>query len=293
MIESINYYIFKLFQGIIVSLPRRISYLIAKFIGFLLFYLIKSRRKLAIKNLKLSLGYSDKEAKKITKKVFQDVAIKFIEALYLKEWSDSDFEDKIKVEGLKYFERAYKENRGVILFTGHIGNWDLMGIYLASLGYPVNGVARMYKNSKINQEILDIRRSKGGKVFNKKGKGIRKAFKSLLKKEVLVILGDQDAHNKGEFVQFLNRPASTPTGPVLFAQKTGALIVPAYMIREKYNYRLVIEKPIEVSKDADKEEVKSKLQELTLSLENQVKQNPEQWLWLHRRWKTNIKEALG
>ncbi|OCL25604.1 lauroyl acyltransferase [Orenia metallireducens] len=291
MRDKFFYWLFKSFKSLINLIPRKVNHLFAKLLGSLLYYIVKDRRKLAVKNIKLSLGYSREEAERLVKLVFQDIAIKFVETITLENWTDTDFNNKIKVNGLEYLEKAYSKNKGVIVFTGHIGNWDLLGLYLSWLGYPINGIARMFKNPFINKEILKIRKSKGGKVFDKKGKGVRGAFKSLIKKELLLILGDQDAHSKGTFIDFLNRPASTPTGPVVFAQKTGAVILPAYMVREGENYRLIIEEGIEVAKDANEDEIKAKLQELAYSLGNQVRDYPDQWLWLHRRWKTKAEGA--
>ena len=292
MKDRFFYWLFKSFKSMINLIPRKVNHFFAKSFGNLLYYIVKDRRELAVKNIKLSLGYSREEAENLARLVFQDVAIKFVETITFENWTDNDFDNKIEVNGLEYLEKAYEKNKGVIIFTGHIGNWDLLGLYLAWLGYPINGIARMFKNPLINEEILKIRKSRGGKVFDKRGKGVRGAFKSLLKKELLLILGDQDAHSKGTFVKFLNRSASTPTGPVVFAQKTGAIILPAYMVRQGESYRLIIEEGIEVAKSASEDELKDKLQELAHSLGNQVRDYPDQWLWLHRRWKTKDEGAL-
>lgn len=292
MKDKLFYWFFKSFKSLANLIPRKVSHFFAKAFGNLLYYIVKDRRELAVKNIKLSLGYSTKEAKNLTKLVFEDIAIKFVETISLENWTDNDFNNKIEVNGLEYLEKAYQNKKGVIIFTGHIGNWDLLGLYLSWLGYSVNGIARMFKNPYVNEEILKIRKSQGGKVFNKRSKGVRGAFKALLKKELLLILGDQDAHSKGTFVKFLNRPASTPTGPVVFAQKTGAVILPAYMMREGESYRLIIEEGIEVARDANEDEIKEKLQDLAYSLGNQIRNYPDQWLWLHRRWKTKAEGAL-
>ncbi|WP_245579430.1 lysophospholipid acyltransferase family protein [Halonatronum saccharophilum] len=292
IMQRISYTFFKLFKGVVNLLPERLAYYFAKLLGFILFYLVKSRRDLAIKNIRLSFGYSLKDARSLTRKVFQDVVIKTIETIRFENWSERCFDDKIEVEGMKYLKRAYEEDRGVILFTGHIGNWELLGLYLSWLGYPINAIAKKHRNPLMYKEIINIRESNGGNVFANDKKGVKQAFRALLKKELLLILGDQDARSKGEFVRFLDRPASTPTGPVVFAQKTGALILPVYLMRLGYGkYKLIIEEAIGVDKKADKEEIKEKLQKLTSSLETKVKEYPDQWLWLHRRWKTKIKGA--
>ncbi|WP_408955146.1 lysophospholipid acyltransferase family protein [Natroniella sp. ANB-PHB2] len=290
--DWIGYLSFKSFKRVVNLLPNRVSCWLAKLVGSLAFHLAKRRRELAVKNIKLAFDYSTKEAEELTKDVFQDLTVKFVEILGLESWTENDFEQKIEVEGMEYLKEAYQQQQGVILFTGHFGNWELLGIYLTILGYPMNAIARMYQNPKINQEILQIREERGANVYDKKGRGVKKAFRSLLKKECLLILGDQDAHSKGEFVEFFSRLASTPKGPVVLAQKTGALVLPVYLVREGLNqYRLMIEPPLKVAKDATAQEQKAKLQQLTSSLERKVREYPKQWLWLHRRWKTRPEEA--
>ncbi|MCK8827319.1 lysophospholipid acyltransferase family protein [Natroniella acetigena] len=290
--DWIGYLAFKSFKRVVNFLPKQISCWVAKLLGSLAFHLAKRRRELAVKNIKLAFDCSTEEARELTKEVFQDLTVKFVEILGLEKWTEIDFEQKIEVEGMEYLKEAYQQKQGVILFTGHFGNWELLGNYLTVLGYPMNAIARMYQNSKINQEILQIREERGANVYDKKGRGVKKAFRSLLKKECLLILGDQDAHSKGEFVDFFGRLASTPKGPVVLAQKTGSLILPVYLVREDLNqYRLMIEPPLQVAKDATAKEQQDKLQQLTSSLEEKVREYPKQWLWLHRRWKTRPEEA--
>ncbi|MCK8816346.1 lysophospholipid acyltransferase family protein [Natroniella sulfidigena] len=290
--DWIGYLSFKIFKAVVKFLPKRVSCWLAKLLGSLAFYLAKRRRELAVKNIKLAFDCSTEEANELTKGVFQDLTVKFVEILGLEKWSEADFEGKIEVEGMEHLEEAYQQEQGVILFTGHFGNWELLGIYLTALGYPMNAIARMYQNPKINKEILQIREERGANVYDKKGRGVKKAFRSLLKKECLLILGDQDAHSKGEFVDFFGRLASTPKGPVVLAQKTGALILPVYLVREELDqYRLLIEPPLKIAKDATAQEQQNKLQQLTSSLEEKIREYPKQWLWLHRRWKTRPEEA--
>ncbi|GAB6099440.1 hypothetical protein JCM16358_13190 [Halanaerocella petrolearia] len=285
MQEKIGYYAFKLLQGLANLLPANLSYYLARKLGSLLFYLVKRRRKLAVNNIQSALDYSKEESYDLAKLIFQDIAIKFIEVCRLSNWSRQDFETKIEVEGLNNLEQAYNQEQGVVLFTGHFGNWELLGVYLSWLGYPVNAIAREYKNSLINKEVWQIRESQGATVFNKDQ--VKSAFKALLKKELLLILGDQDAHGDGEFVQFFHRLASTPKGPVVLAQKAQGLILPVYLVREgPGKYRLFIEEPLEIAKEAKAEEREEVLQKLTTSLEEKIREYPEQWLWLHRRWKT-------
>ncbi|AGB42289.1 Lauroyl/myristoyl acyltransferase [Halobacteroides halobius DSM 5150] len=286
MQKRLKYYIFRFGKWLAKVLPIQVSYYLASGLGNLLFYLVKDRRELGIKNIKLALDYSQEEAYKLTKDVFKELAFKFIEIFRLEKWNKEDFNHRITVEGLDNLEKAYEQGQGIVLFTGHLGNWELLGIYLSWLGYPVNAIAKEQRSDLITEELWQLREIHGAKIFNRKQ--VKSSFKALLKKELLVILGDQDAHQAGEFVQFFHRLASTPKGPAVLAQKAQSLILPIYMIREGIdNYSLVVEEPLQLTQDASRDERKKVLQKLTTSLEEKIREYPDQWLWLHRRWKTD------
>ncbi|MBM7556967.1 lysophospholipid acyltransferase family protein [Halanaerobacter jeridensis] len=285
--EQVTYIFFKIFKFIINLIPERINYYLAHGLGSLLYYVVKERRELAVKNIKSSLNVSDSRAQELAKEVFQDLALKFVEILQLEQKSLTELKENVTVEGEEYLKEIYQSEKGAVLFTGHFGNWELLGVYLSAVGYPITAIARDYKNDYIYEEVMKIRQSKGAEVFNRSE--IKKALKALLRQKFLLILGDQDAHQDGEFMQFFDRPASTPLGPVKLAQRSNSYIVPIYLVREGFNdYRLIVKEPLEIAKDAPLEEQRDVLQQLTTSLEAVIRDYPSQWLWVHRRWKTKI-----
>ncbi|MGM0370472.1 MAG: lysophospholipid acyltransferase family protein [Bacillota bacterium] len=288
--EFLTYLLFKVLKFIVNLVPDKISYYLAQGLGSLLYHLVSERRELAVRNIKQALQFSEQQAQQLTKEVFQDVAIKFVKILKLEGCSLTELDDCIKVEGEEYLEQIKESDRGTVLFTGHFGNWELLGIYLSALGYPLTAIARDHKNDYIYQEIMKIRESQGAEIFNL-GE-IKKSLKALLNNKSLLILGDQDAHAAGEFVEFFDRPASTPIGPVKLAQRSNSYLVPVYLVREGFNsYRLIVNEPRTIAKDAPLEEQRRVLQELTTSLEDVIRDYPSQWLWLHRRWKTKLEEC--
>lgn len=287
VMEQVTYIFFKIFKFIINLIPERINYYLAHGLGSLLYYVVKERRELAVKNIKSSLNVSDSRAQELAKEVFQDLALKFVEILQLEQKSLTELKENVTVEGEEYLKEIYQSEKGAVLFTGHFGNWELLGVYLSAVGYPITAIARDYKNDYIYEEVMKIRQSKGAEVFNRSE--IKKALKALLRQKFLLILGDQDAHQDGEFMQFFDRPASTPLGPVKLAQRSNSYIVPIYLVREGFNdYRLIVKEPLEIAKDAPLEEQRDVLQQLTTSLEAVIRDYPSQWLWVHRRWKTKI-----
>ena len=288
--ERVTYVIFKFFKFIINLLPDKLSYYLAQALGSLLYYIIKDRRELAVQNIKTSLNVSKSKAQQLIKEVFQDLALKFVEILQLEKRSLTELKENVTVEGEEYLKEIYQSDKGAVLFTGHFGNWELLGVYLSAVGYPLTAIARDYKNDYIYQEIMKIRQSKGAEVFNRSQ--LKKSIKALMKQKFLLIAGDQDAHQDGEFMKFFDRPASTPLGPVKLAQRSNSYIVPTYLVREGLNnYRLIVKEPLEIDKDASLEEQREVLQHLTTSLENAIRDYPSQWLWVHRRWKTKIEDG--
>lgn len=282
--DKLEYCALKVFKFIVNILPEKLNYYLACALGTVLYYLVRSRRKLGIENVKEALGYSEEDAQQLIKEVFQDLVIKIVEVLTVESWNQEDFNDRIKIEGEEYLKKTYEEERGIILFTGHFGNWELLGLYLCVLGYPVNALARERSNELIAKEIWNIRESRGGRVFDYK-KEIRNAFKALLKNELLLVLADQEAGSNGQFVQFFHKLAWTPPGPVELAAKTDSVIIPIYLTREdRGKYKLHIEAPLEVPKGASTTAKQKALQKLTFSLERKILEYPKQWLWLHDRW---------
>ncbi len=284
MLARITYFLFIIFQKALFIIPRKIRYYLANCLGIILFQIISKRRKIAVANIQAHLGYSKAKAQELTKQVFKDVAFKLTEIITLPAWGEEEFKQRINVEGLEELRRLYNQQEPVILFTGHLGNWELLGVYLSYLGYPMNAIAKEQRNEYIYEQILKIRTSQGGHVYTKKE--VKKIYKSLLNNEFMLILGDQNKRT-GVFIDFLDDAASTAKGPVYFAKKTGAAIVPSFLIKQPdNNYKLIINDPVRVDKDSSEKDQLEILQQLHYQLEDLVKAYPEQWLWLHRRWKT-------
>jgi len=188
---------------------------------------------------------------------------------------------------LLYFEnieRFLKQGKGGIVLSAHFGNWELSSVTSALTDLPLLVLAREQKMSRLNDALNAYRESKGCKVV-KKGMATREIYEHLAKNGIVGILSDQDAGKKGEFVNFLGRPTSTARGAFALSQKTGAVIIPSFMARVSGPYhRLILESPIEVADDESGES--EAMQRFASTLERYVRKYPEQWLWLHKRWKS-------
>ena len=188
----------------------------------------------------------------------------------------------LRFEGLENVERALSKGKGIIFCTAHFGNWELLGAYYAQKGYPVNVVARNLRDQRYEELISGYRNLAGMKVLHK-GNQTREMLRCLHRGEGLAILFDQDTKGGGQFVDFFGYPAYTLEGPVILAQKTGAVLLPGFISRvDKKSHRITIKPHIEASKESDTVEVLTKLNKC---LEEMVRKYPTDWVWIHKRWR--------
>ena len=196
--------------------------------------------------------------------------------------------DLVEIEGLQVMNQARAEGRGVIVVSGHLGNWELMGAAFAILGYPVSYVVTRQENELVERQMDNLRRGAGTEIIKRRdaAKGVLKALRQNC---LVAILSDQDAHEAGAFVPFFGRPASTPRGAALFALRTGAALIFAESYRQGLGRLRVIFERIPVNDlPADRDAAVHELvRRFTARLEKAVRRHPQQWFWMHRRWKTS------
>ena len=189
--------------------------------------------------------------------------------------------------GKELLDDALAQGKGVIVATGHMGNWELTGLLSALAGLPFHAIARPIDNPYIEKWMEKIRHKFGGTIISKWG-AVKGSLKALKRGELVTVLMDQDAGSDGMMVPFFKRPASTIPLVPLLSQRTGAPIFIAWGRREKDgSTTVVIEKTIELVPAEDRREVLEKTTALcTAALEEIIRNNPSCWLWMHRRWKT-------
>lgn len=187
--------------------------------------------------------------------------------------------------GLEHLERAVRGGRGLLLMTGHFGNFELLGSWLGRI-HPVDFVVKPLSNPRVDRWLDDLRARSGvGRIPI--GAGARGIFKSLRANRWVAMLGDQDARSAGVFVPFFGRLTSTPRGPADIALRTGASMVMGFPIRgADGRHRLDVEAPLPVPEGDDEAAVVELTARHTARLESWVRAHPDHWLWLHRRWKT-------
>ncbi|MFH0778873.1 MAG: lysophospholipid acyltransferase family protein [Candidatus Eisenbacteria bacterium] len=269
-------------------LPHDVALRFGSALGNLTFRVVRLRRHVVLGNLRTVFPErSERELAVIAENTYRNFAMSLVEYARLPVTTDEQMRRRIRIEGLENFDGALAGGRGAVLVTGHFGSWELMGASFIGLGYPVNFLVGEQKNKAVNGLMNDLRRSKGIGIIEM-GASMRNVLKALRANEFVAMLCDQDAGSRGVFVDFLGRPASTPFGPAGFALKTGACIVCGFIVRDGLaNHRVVLEEPVWATSTGDKEEdLRRYTQIYTSSLERHVRERPDHWLWLHRRWKT-------
>lgn len=212
---------------------------------------------------------------------FGQVAVEFL----LLSGLQGKLADHHVLQGEENLKVAYERGDGVIIYTAHFGNWEWLGSVLAEKGYPVTAIARTQKQEIINSRINELRRKQGVDLVSDKKSGIREAIKKLKSGNVLVILGDQHAPH-GTALDFFNRKASVFTGAVQIASRYNVPIVPAFSVRNCFaSFDIELESPLKLPESLNTREEKFWLRKLLNLTEAKIREYPEQWLWLHRRWK--------
>lgn len=292
MPSSIRYFAeylpFYLFAKIFSSLPLKSSLQAGKKLGRLLYVIDGKHRKLAIKNLTMTLGLDNGEAKETARRVFENIGATFAEFINIPDLNKSFFDDNVEVEGFENYLKAKGDGKGVLMLGAHLGNWELLGaVHLIKMGQAASVVYKRAKNHYVTSFIDSVRRSYGVKTIPHRN-SVREILASLKRGEGVGILLDQHAGSKeAVVVDFLGRPAATNFGLAVIALKTGAPVVPMFLLREgEGRYRAVYDEPIHLRKSGDYEkDIREATVIFNSMVEKYVRKYPEQWFWVHDRWK--------
>jgi len=273
-------------------MPIRFDLWLGRCFGRLVYCLSGKRKRITYSNLKAAFSgeKTPRQIKRITKNVYRNAAQTFAEILSMTKFDKKYIYKYVDVIDEERIEKASKNPKGMILVSAHFGNWELSTVTSVMHGYPLYLLARDQKMVRLNELLNLLRETKGNTVI-RKGMDIKNIFRVLHEGKSLGILADQNAGMNGELIDFFGRPASTATGPYRFAQKSGAWILPAFIHREKGPYhKLILEEPLMIGRDDD---IIPYMQKYNNLLEKHVRNYPDQWLWMHKRWKvTPLKKIL-
>lgn len=249
---------------------------------------MKKERRQTLENLRNAFPEkSDAEIERIAKGVFTNLCKNGVEWVSVRKLNKENIDLWVKSEGLDKIGRVLSKGKGGIVLSSHFGNWELLHVYFPLKGYHGTTIARRLYFDKYDQFLSSVRASKGVSVIYR-GESPKKLLRLLKQNKLIGILADQDMDSvEGIFVDFFGKPAYTPKAPVAFSLASGAPLIPCLVIREGGRHRLVIEDPIEMEEKSTKDEtIRFNTERWSRLMESYVRKYPEQWVWMHRRWKT-------
>jgi len=269
--------------------PRRLLLAIGSLAG-LAGYLIDGRhRRIALENLKRVYGaeMEARRARRIVRASWRHFGRITLDALSFPRLDASAVGRVVHYEGLDHIRQAYAKGNGVLLFSAHFGHWELTALMQGFLGMPLALVARPLDNRRLEHLLAGLRGLSGNRVIHKRN-AVREILRALRTGGGVAIVLDQDARREGIFVPFLGRSASTTPTLGLLAMRTGAAVVPTFSVpRQDGSYTIVYEPEIPVHATGDLDsDVRRVTETCTARIEAWVRERPELWLWMHRRWKT-------
>jgi KDO2-lipid IV(A) lauroyltransferase len=275
------------------ALPRPVARGFAASVTSLLFCLQPKLRKTAEFNLRLAFpDWTDAERKEVTRKMVRNLGWMAAEFARFPRLTKENIEKVVILEGHENFLEGQRRGNGVLYLTGHIGAWELSSFAHALYGYPLHYIARPLDNERLDALVNRYRCSSGNQpIF--KNESARVMLKILKNSGTIGILADQNTMpEEGLFVDFFGKSACATTGIARVALHTGAAVVPGYAYWDEtiQKYRLRFEPPVDLVRTGDTErDVFRNTQRFAKAIEEIIRKHPDQWVWVHKRWKTRPK----
>jgi KDO2-lipid IV(A) lauroyltransferase len=271
-------------------LPAPMALRLGKGLGRSFYFIDKRHREITLENLKKAYNnkLSPEELKRISLNCFQNLGISAAEMIRMEKWDKTEFLKNLSVEGMEHYQAAIKKGRGLVFIGAHFGNWELLGIAISLLFQKGYMVARKMDNPFIHRKVEQLRTFTGNKVINKND-AFWEMIRLLKKGEAVCVLMDQNvAKREGVFVPFFERPACTNKGLAMILLKTKTPVVPIFIVRRPDGTHRVIVKPEIplVHSGHLKNDIRQNTAQMTHAIEEMIREYPDQWLWMHRRWKT-------
>ena len=276
------------------AIPRELRRKISTGMLRLFYYLSPRQRFITIHNLKRAFPEkSINEIKNIARGVYGTLAITAADFFEIPSLTKDNIGNLVEVEGLEYYTKALEKNRGVLLLGAHFSNWEVTAAAISLLLKPAVITYRPLDSSTLDNLVLRVRSCTGNVLIDKE-RAMRKMLRSLADNGIVATMIDQNmAWQEGVFVDFFGRPACTTTGLALLAMRTDAPVVPGYILRlENGKYRMVIKEEMPVIRTGDKDaDILINTQNFSRFIEETVREYPDQWFWMHQRWKTKPWQA--
>ena len=281
--DKIGAHALRMLAPAVRKLPLETALALGRFAGQCAFF-ISGRRRVAYADLKAALGntFDEKQRWKILREHYEHLGMMFMEVLRFPSLDRAAVDRLVVMDHPERFFDAANGEKGVVFMAAHFGNWELLQIVSGILGKPVHVLARNQKYPRLNAFLNELRESHGSTAV-RRGMGMRDLLRGLAPKELIGMLGDQDAvRTEGLILPFFGRKTTVPTGGFELAMRTGATLLPCFMVREKGPYhRFCVGEPVACAPG----ELETCVRNYLKVLEDFIRRFPSHWLWEAKRWK--------
>ena len=290
MRETLEYYLVLAVARTLGWMPRSLARLFADLLAFAIYNSLGRLRSVGRRNLALAFPELSSQAReKILRKVYRHLGWQLVEFCRMTRYTRENTRYWIRTEGLEHYLAAQARGRGVLVVTGHLGAWELSSFYHSLMGHPMGMVIRRLDNHRLDEFVNGIRCLHGNRVLHKDdfARGLLTAMRA---GETVGILMDTNmTPPQGVFVDFFGRQACTASGLARVALKTGAAVLPGFMLWEPAEQKYVLHFGPELvfTRTSNPEaNIQAATQQCAAATESWIRRYPDQWLWIHRRWKT-------
>lgn len=271
-------------------MPRPLAHRAAAVVSWMGFHLANRQRISGLKNLSMTMPeLSSAEREAILRSCFDNLGRLLVEFSHFPELNRANIANHVVYEGFENFAEGVRRGQGVIFLTGHFGAWELSSFAHSIYGHPMKFIVREIDNPRVDRLIAGYRSRGGNAAVSRRNAG-REILKALRNNETIGILMDQNTvREEGVFANFFGIPAATTPAVATFALRTGAAVIPGFLIWDAslQKHRLHFDPPLKLIQTGDRaKDIAANTQLFNQVLENYVRKNPSQWLWIHRRWKT-------
>lgn len=283
--HRIEYLLFYSLAVFIRIMPRAMAYFLGRKLGLAWAFVSRKRFATAFQNLTFAFPeYSDAQKRKVIYECFQNLALSGVDLFRLDLYTKNDFETLFTIEGVENIEKYLQDKTSMIFMTAHLGFWESGAFAFSYFGIEANPVAKTIKNPLINDFIIKQRTFMGNEIIDKKN-GIRKMLKTIQEKKSIAVLIDQHVHKEeAVYVPFFGRNAYTSPVIINLAAKKSLPFVPIFCYRVPNNkFRIVVHPPVLFNEDGDSGATNTTV--VNKIIEDAIRVHPEQWMWIHRRWR--------
>ena len=269
-------------------IPRPMARRLGNLLGDTAFLLDRKHRKITLNNLVFAMGaeLDARQRWRMARAIYRNLGQILFEVGWSLCASPAELDHRFRIDGLENYQAAREKGKGVLAITGHIGNWELLSIVADRVNMPINVLYRPLDFMPLNLFFEKLRGRFGARLIPTSHAMLR-IVRVLKKKEVLAILMDQSVDwYDGVWVDFFGRRTCTSKGMALIALKTGAPVLPVFLYREAAGFRAVFGEEIPLVVTGDKtSDIERNTLNYSKAIEKGIRRHPEQWFWVHRRWK--------